>query len=246
MAINKDGTRRVNMKDSIYTIPISEVFEPKCGCPICMIRDTLEQRSVEYIMGAAMMEPDVRIETNQKGFCKHHFDQMMKRNNRLSLALMLESHLKEIQEHTLQKSACVGNSGGFFKKREVEKPKKTCFICEQIDWALERMFDTVIKMYMQNGEFRALYQQQEKLCFVHFQELVCYANAKMDKKTLPEFIQVSTDLCRKSLDEIAHDVSHYCKMFDYRNSGADADWGNARDSIERAIYFLTSRPYESN
>ena len=23
------------MRDSIYTIPVSEVFEPKCGCPIC-------------------------------------------------------------------------------------------------------------------------------------------------------------------------------------------------------------------
>ena len=27
------------MRDSIYTIPISEVFEPKCGCPICRMRD---------------------------------------------------------------------------------------------------------------------------------------------------------------------------------------------------------------
>ena len=55
------------MRDSIYTIPISEVFEPRKGCPICSIRNTLEQRCVEYIMGAAMMEPDVRIETNPLG-----------------------------------------------------------------------------------------------------------------------------------------------------------------------------------
>ena len=30
-------------------------------------------------------------------------------------------------------------------------------------------------------------------------------------------------------------------MFDYRNNGAEADWGNAKDSIERAIWFLTTR-----
>ena len=29
--------------------------------------------------------------------------------------------------------------------------------------------------------------------------------------------------------------------FDYRNNGEDADWGNSRDSIERAVWFLTSR-----
>ena len=86
------------MQDSIYTIPISEVFEPKDGCPICRMRDMLETRGIDYIMGAAMMEPDVRIETNRLGFCKLHYDKMLQQKNRLSLALMLESHLKEIQE----------------------------------------------------------------------------------------------------------------------------------------------------
>ena len=64
------------MRESILTIPVTDIFEPKCGCPICRLRDTLEQRTVEYIMGAAMMEPDVRMETNKLGFCKTHFEQM--------------------------------------------------------------------------------------------------------------------------------------------------------------------------
>ena len=54
------------MKDTIYTIPVSEVFEPKEGCPLCRMRDTLEERCLEYIMGAAMMEPDVRQDTNRQ------------------------------------------------------------------------------------------------------------------------------------------------------------------------------------
>ncbi len=45
------------MREDICTIPISEVFEPKEGCPICRMRDTLENRVTEYITGAAMMEP---------------------------------------------------------------------------------------------------------------------------------------------------------------------------------------------
>ena len=66
------------MRESILTIPISEILEPREGCPICRMRDMLEQRTVEYIMGAAMMEPDVRIETNRAGFCSAHFAQMLK------------------------------------------------------------------------------------------------------------------------------------------------------------------------
>lgn len=231
------------MKDSIYTIPINEVFEPKCGCPICAMRDTLEERCVEYIMGAAMMEPDVRMETNRLGFCKAHFDQMMKRKNRLSLALMLESHLKEIQEKGL-KAGTAGASGGLFKKAKAQSQEQTCFVCKQIDWAVERMLDTVMKMYGQHEEFRKLYAEQAFVCLPHFQLLTAYAAGHLDKKVQKAFLADTEVLCRKYLDEVAGDVSHYCQMFDYRNNGADADWGNSKDSIERAIYFLTSRRVE--
>ena len=60
------------MRSDICSIPVAEVFEPKEGCPLCRMRDMLEERVLEYIMGAAMMEPDVRIETNRQGFCKDH------------------------------------------------------------------------------------------------------------------------------------------------------------------------------
>ena len=49
------------MRESILTIPVNEVFEPRCGCPICAMRNTVEEHICEYIMGAAMMEPDVRM-----------------------------------------------------------------------------------------------------------------------------------------------------------------------------------------
>ena len=64
------------MRDDICTIPISEVFEENDGCPICRMRDTIEERITEYILGDAMMEPDVRISTNQVGFCEEHYDKM--------------------------------------------------------------------------------------------------------------------------------------------------------------------------
>ena len=40
------------MRNDITSIPVSEVFDPKEGCPICRMRDTLEKRVVEYITGA--------------------------------------------------------------------------------------------------------------------------------------------------------------------------------------------------
>ena len=74
------------MREDICSIPIGELFGPKKGCPFCRMDAMLESRLAEYITGAAMMEPDVRIETNRLGFCAHHFDKICEVGNRLSIA----------------------------------------------------------------------------------------------------------------------------------------------------------------
>ena len=89
--------------EQIYTIPVNEAFEKSaadksCGCPFCTLFNKLEDNELELILGASMMEPDVRIRTNKEGFCRTHYDMMFARNNRLGMALTLESHLAELKD----------------------------------------------------------------------------------------------------------------------------------------------------
>ena len=86
------------MREDICTIPISEAFEENDGCPVCRMYRTVEERIIEYIMGAAMMEPDIRIETNKSGFCNHHYDKLLEHRGKLQLALILESHFEEVEK----------------------------------------------------------------------------------------------------------------------------------------------------
>ena len=87
------------LRDDICTIPVSEVFEENDGCPICRMRNTIEERIISYILGDAMMEPDVRIETNKVGFCEKHYDKMLNYRARLQLSLMLQTHIDEINKN---------------------------------------------------------------------------------------------------------------------------------------------------
>lgn len=41
------------MREDICSIPISELFEPKKGCPLCRMDRMLEDRLADYITGAA-------------------------------------------------------------------------------------------------------------------------------------------------------------------------------------------------
>ncbi|MBQ2792714.1 MAG: hypothetical protein IJE98_06370 [Oscillospiraceae bacterium] len=226
------------MKDSIYTIPLSEVFEPKDGCPLCRLRNTLEDRCLEYIMGAAMMEPDIRIETNKAGFCSQHFARMLKMKNRLSLALMLESRLGYVMENELEVSP---SKGGLFGKKASEPKKESCFVCNEIDRVMETMTDTLLLMWQKEESFRQLYAEQPVICLEHYHHLTAAASAKMGKKAAP-FIAETRKLTENYLKELQGDVTHFCRMYDYRSRGQD--WGNSRDSIERAIWYLTSRKPE--
>lgn len=229
------------MQENICSIPINDVFMPKKGCPMCRMRNMLEERRVDYVTGSAMMEPDVRIVTNQLGFCHTHFAMMLKQGKRLSNALILESHLKKISEELMPKQT----SGKPNKKtlEALSELTKTCFVCKGIAENMENMCRIIYSMWQSEPEFKRLYEEQEYICLEHFSLLMSNA-AKPLGRSLPEFYASTSKLAGGYLESLCGDVSHFCKMFDYRSAGED--WGNSKDSIERAVEFLTSRHIETN
>lgn len=226
------------MREDICTIPIHEVFEPKDGCPLCRMRDMLEDRMATYITGAAMMEPDVRMETNRLGFCESHFRQILMRGSRLSVALILESLLHEMDEEIFEGAKPDPKSAAKKVVPTIEKREKSCFICENIEKNMDHLNSTVVTMWQKDEEFRQLFAQQPYICLPHCRTLL-RATQKLPKKEATALNEVILSLSRQYLQEVNADVTHFCRMFDYRNNGGD--WGNSRDSIERSIRYITSR-----
>lgn len=227
------------MREDICTIPISEVFEPKDGCPICRLRDQLEVRLVDYITGAAMMEPDVRVETNRLGFCGTHLQHMMAKRNRLPVALTLQSHLEELSAALLQNRTKPDKKGLPAALAQVEH---TCFVCDKIDYGMRHLFTTLYKLWQDEPEFRALYNDQPYLCYPHTLRLLEQAPKYIKKKAYPDFVKETTDLAQNYLQEVTADLKKFCSMYDYRNAGGD--WGTSKTAIERTAYFLTARRNE--
>lgn len=217
------------MREDITSIPISEVFEPKDGCPVCRLRDMLEERSVTYIMGAAMMEPDVRIETNKQGFCRLHYGQMLNCRKKLNVALMLQSHLAEIAKN------------GVTTVKKGQK-KDSCFVCNKIEHNMEQITLNICRLWEKEKDFRKLYSEQPFICLTHCKDLSVAAE-KMPKKQRKEFLDVTKQLTEKQLVALNEDIVKFCSMFDYHNNGQE-DWGNSKDSVERTIEWLTTRKVE--
>ena len=220
------------MKESIYTIPISEVFEPKCGCPLCTLYQTLEERWVEYITGAAMMEPDIRVETNRHGFCNRHFDMMLGQRNRLSVALILQTRLAWIDQ-SLNEDA---KAPGLFKK--AEPAQDSCFVCQKIDNEFARIGSNLVTVWNRESDFRKLYSEQEFLCYPHGRMLLNAGRATLRKEKLAEFSAATATLLRRQLQPLKADIDAFCNLFDYRNAGGPPPPESVATSIERTIAFL--------
>lgn len=222
------------MREDICSIPVHDVFLPKDGCPFCRMRDMLEDRMATYITGAAMMEPDVRVETNRLGFCEEHFNQILARGSKLSVALILESLLHELDEQIFPE----GRNSGKKAAQTVEQRQHSCFVCENLEQNMQHLVENTLKLWQTDPEFRTLYAAQPHICLKHY-GMAMQAAQKLPRKEQPVFEAETVRLTRNYLNEVAGDVTHFCRMFDYRNAGGD--WGNSKDAVERAIAFLTSR-----
>lgn len=226
--------------EQIYTIPVNEAFEasrddPSLGCPLCALYRKLEENELDLILGASMMEPDIRTITNKTGFCKTHYDMMFVRKNRLGMALTLESHLLELRKEI--SNSLIGKPGDKPLSR-ITKLEDSCYICGRIEYNFSRMIDTVVYLWETDPEFRDKFAAQPYFCLPHYRRMLEAAQKKMNKKFYPAFAKQAAAIVEGYFDELTEDVSWFCKKFDYRYG--DEPWYNSKDAVERAMKFLRS------
>ena len=221
------------MKEDICSIPISDVFAPQDGCPICRMTHTVEAHLVDYITGAAMMEPDVREETNRYGFCPAHYAQMLTRRNRLSVALTLETHLQSMADLV----DFGGKIPGKAALAALHDAVCGCFVCRKTEWAVTRMLDTVTVLWKKEPEFRALYDAQTDFCPAHAEALLRAGQRALSRKNYAQFAAATVRVLNKALLRVQSDVAAYCRSYDYRAAGDDRQ--ATKHAIEHAVSFLS-------
>ena len=241
------------MNYHLDTIPVWDAAKLDSECLFCALEVKTENDEAERYLGASVMEPDIRVRVNDKGFCRRHHAMLYGMNNRLGHALMLESHTIETRERldkafgALEKAgkALADSSMGerltgktksametIRKEAEaIEKIGSTCVMCDTIEENMARYAHTFFHLYRNDSEFRRVFNQGKGLCVPHTAMLITTAAQEMNQKELGEFI---VSLCRnerENLNRIQEDISWFIKKFDYRYE--KEDWKNSRDAVER-------------
>ena len=233
------------MKEKIYTIPLTDAFTEGGECPFCVLEKKLESEQVSYALGASMMEPDSRILSNEKGYCRRHFEQMSHESKALSLALVLDTHLNELIEKLEAVAKIPEAKGNLFKKtvdiapiKEVlKKNDESCLICEKIQHTLEKFAEVFWYLYKNEPDFKEKALACQGFCLPHFQLLISCAQRELSGKALTEGLQAITALELANLERINEEVNWFTKKFDYRHQ--NEPWHNSKDAPQRAMEKLS-------
>jgi len=227
--------------EQIYTIPVNEAFEASAadhdlGCPFCRLYNKVENQELDAILGGAMMEPAIRIRTNEAGFCDVHFKRLLGHGKRLPLALILESHLDEVLKESPESGLFAAASGGSAIKK-LGVIADSCYLCGQIGFHFDNMMETAALLWQKDDGFREKCLAQPYFCLPHYVKFLALAKVRLSGKEFGAFYAAVSKLENAFIETIGDDVSWFCKKFDYRYT--NEPWNGCKDAPERAIKFLT-------
>ncbi len=240
------------MRQHIDTAPLWESYRQDSECPLCLLNARTEAANADYFLGESVMEPGQRIEVNQKGFCARHFKLMYDAGNRLGLALMTQTHMRETMK-TLKaqaeraRAAAAEEAGkGVFRRiggkksdalteiaGELKQLDGKCVFCERIRDNMDRYMYTLLWMYRHEPDFPALFAQSRGMCLKHYAEALENAPKHLSGDALKRFVDTLSRIEMESFDRLEQEIDWFAKKFDYRNQ--DKPWGSSRDAVKRAI-----------
>jgi len=243
------------MRYHLDTIPLWDAMRLNSECPLCAIRRKVELTDVERFLGGSVMEPDTRIQVNDKGFCKHHHGMLFNEHNKLGHALLLHTYLCKTQEKL---NAIFKNTENDIHEKNrrtlshyikhTDEPKQdklarsaseikaiyqSCIICDSIDNNMIRYARTFLHLWDTNEDFKQVFSTSKGVCVPDTALLMHWAYKEIRQANLSEFVSVLIERQQENLKRIEDEIRFFTLKFDYRYS--DEPWGDSRSAIERVI-----------
>lgn len=214
------------MSYHIDTGLIKEKFKTDCECPLCEIKKVAEEQFLHEFLNDAVMADDCRVEVGKKGFCAEHFDKLFVRQNKLSVALQMQTRMNAVGG-----LFDAVNSVGQAKKRakEIEKSLSGCVICDLLEESMVKYYKTIAQLFAREREFFKTLHSSKGFCMRHYAELLKYASCAgfMTK----EYLKVLSSVQKRNFDRLGEELGAFCVKHDYRN--ANVPLGSAETALPR-------------
>lgn len=215
------------MQYHISTGLIIEKFTGNCGCPLCEIQKIVEEQFVNDFLNDAVMEENTRLTVNEKGFCSEHFDKMLRRPNKLSLAIQISSRIAAQRKIFNSPKTIISAKNAANK---IAKSSKTCVICDLLDESMKKYYKTIAQMYRHEPDFYKTLLNIDGFCVKHYAELVRYS--EFAGKYAKDYRELLSKIQLCAIDRTIVDLQNFCFAHDHRNAGKPL--GSAENALPEA------------
>ena len=224
---------------------VHDAYREPGECPLCVLAESVEETYLRSFQHSRVMEPNVRVKTNDTGFCPLHYRKLYERENKLGLGLMVHTHLQEklplIQSalESMKTGAAAGRKGvGRIEDAiaSLESLHDRCFICELLRSDLDRYAFTILYLWRKDAEFLPTFRASRGFCLSHFLVVLGKAREMMRSDRLERWLDDCIPLMTASLRVLVEDLLAFTQLHHDANRGLGSD--SERTALARALQKL--------
>jgi hypothetical protein len=222
---------------------VHDAYAQSGSCPLCVLMDSAERTYLLSFQHSRVMEPNVRVKTNEIGFCPDHLGKLYQGENKLGLGLVLLTHL---QEKTIDLHAALDGSieAAQAKARErakrihqiigsIESLRDSCFICNLLGKDLIRYTWTILYLWRKDPTFPEVYGASRGFCLSHFCAVLATASDILRGDPLSRWLKETVPLMKKALDGLEKDLLAFTQLHQAGNRSLGTD--EERTALARTV-----------
>lgn len=237
------------MKQQIHTFELWDAFEAKTDCPICDIQSNVENSYTSGLFRDMAIDSQFCSYLKDSRFCSRHLNSLFNYRDKFSLALiidkMLSLEIAELEAAQVYESNVETQRTAFQtwiekfitpaapKNYKKDQNRRSCHLCSHVEERIKDYIATLIELWKNNLNFRALYYVGNGFCHQHFHQIINYAKKELKDEDLDNFLYTTFRIQKESMKRLNEELQWFIKKFNYHYK--DTAWGSSKDSLARCI-----------
>jgi Family of unknown function (DUF6062) len=210
-------------------------------CPLCTLREGAEQTCLRSFQHSRVMEPSVRVKTNESGFCPDHYRKLYERENKLGLGLVVHTHLQKKLPELRAAFQAMRATGRRSRKSDeaaasLERLHDRCFICDMLREDLDRYAFTILYLWSKDADFMPKFRSSQGFCLVHFLSVLAKARTMLRADRLERWLDDAVTLMTDSLERLERELDAFTQLHHDANRSLGTD--EERTALARTLQKL--------
>ncbi len=228
---------------------VHDAYAAPGECPLCVLLHGAENVYLASFQHSRVMEPNVRVKTNESGFCADHYRKLYARENKQGLALVTHTHLLE-QLPRISALISASLQAGRKARETFDRSLAglaelidACFLCDLLRADAERYAFTILYLWTKDPEFPPVFRASSGFCLPHYRDMCAAAQRTLRPDRREGWLREAAALMTASLGRLEKELLAFTQLYRDTNPGLGTD--EVRTALARTLQKLARGPFQA-